>query len=86
MIHSKGEQDSNANETKKQITEVPMVKLKFKVLLLLHQGENEIKFDFLGVQDTLRILYRKVKKEYFVRYKLCSTTYITYNKHIIVDI
>ena len=44
-----------------------MVKLKFKALLLLHPGENTIKFDFLGVKDNLRIFYRELKREYFVR-------------------
>ena len=44
-----------------------MVKLKFKVLLLLHPGENQVKFDFLGVKDNLRIFYRDVRREYFVR-------------------
>ena len=67
IIHSRGPEDSNANQSNKLITEVPMVKLKFKVLLLLHPGENQVKFDFLGVKDNLRIFYRDVRREYFVR-------------------
>ena len=41
--------------------------LLFKVLVLLQPGENELKFDFLGVKDTIRIFYRKVPREHFVR-------------------
>ena len=67
MIHTRGEDDRNANESHRHITEVPMVKLKFKVLVLLQPGENELKFDFLGVKDTIRIFYRKVPREHFVR-------------------
>ena len=43
-------QDRNANEAGKLISEIPMVKLKFKVLVQLYTGDNEIKFDFLGVK------------------------------------
>ena len=67
IIHTRGQEDSNANQSNKLITEVPMVKLKFKALLLLHPGENQVKFDFLGVKDNLRIFYRELKREYFVR-------------------
>ena len=67
IIHTRGQEDSNANQSHKQITEVAMVKLKFKVLLVLHPGENQVKFDFLGVNDNLRIFYRDVRREYFVR-------------------
>ena len=75
IIHSRGQEDSNANQSQKHITEVAMVKLKFKVLLLLHPGENQVKFDFLGVQDNLRIFYRDVRREYFVRSEAVSQVF-----------
>ena len=51
-----------------------MVKLRFKVLLQLHSGENEIKFDFLGVKDTLRISFLSEHNPYSLRlvYIVCS--------------
>jgi len=67
MIHTQGEQDSNANEAQKLITEVPLIKLKFKIVCQLYKGENDIKFDFLGVKDTLKIWYREPVTEYLVR-------------------
>ena len=70
MIHTRAEQDRNANESGKLISEVPMVKLKFKILVQLHPGDNEMKFDFLGVKDTFRIRYADVTLQYFVRYPL----------------
>ena len=75
IIHSRGQEDSNANQSQKHITEVAMVKLKFKVLLLLHPGENQVKFDFLGVKDNLRIFYRDVRREYFVRSEAASQVF-----------
>ena len=80
--HSRPEEDRNANESHKHITELPMVKLKFKVLLLLHEGENEISFDFLGVKDTLRIFYKKVRREYFVRFVERQIIYLTFSNII----
>ena len=76
--HSRQEEDRNANESHKHITELPMVKLKFKVLLLLHPGENQVKFDFLGVKDNLRIFYRDVRREYFVRSEAVSQPGLLY--------
>ena len=70
MIHTRAE-DKNANEPGKLISEVPMVKLKFKVLVQLHPGDNEIMFDFLGVKDTLRISFNQVSSPYTVRYRHC---------------
>ena len=74
MIHSQVNEDSNANEAHKLITEVPMVKLKFKVVCQLFPGENNLKFDFLGVKDNLRITYRELVSEYHVRlvYVICK--------------
>lgn len=74
MIHTQADQDSNANEAHKLITEVPMVKLKFKVICQLYQGENDIKFDFLGVKDTLRLTYREKQVDYHIRlvYVICQ--------------
>ena len=80
--HSRPEEDRNANESHKHITELPMVKLKFKVLLLLHEGENEISFDFLGVKDTLRIFYKKVRREYFVRFVERQIIFLTFSNII----
>ena len=68
MIHTRAE-DKNANEPGKLISEVPMVKLKFKVLVQLHPGDNVITFDFLGVKDTLRISFNQVSSPYTVRYR-----------------
>ena len=67
MIHTRAE-DKNANEPGKLISEVPMVKLRFKVLVQLHPGDNEIVFDFLGVKDTLRISFNQVSSPFTVRY------------------
>ena len=72
MIHTRAE-DKNANEPGKLISEVPMVKLKFKVLVQLHPGDNEIVFDFLGVKDTLRISFNQVSFPFTVRY--CQEAY-----------
>ena len=68
MIHTKAEQDKNANEPGKLISEVPMVKLRFKVMVQLHPGDNEIMFDFLGVKDTLRISFSPLSSPFTVRY------------------
>ena len=95
MIHTHGGQDKNANEPSKLISEVAMVRLQFKVLVVhlqlqyinsiyivsteylqvstkylhsiytvstqvlvrLQPGDNELKFDFLGVTDTLRVTF-----------------------------
>ena len=83
--HSRLEEERNANESHKHITELPMVKLKFKVLLLLHEGENEISFDFLGVKDTLRIFYKKVRREYFVRFVERQIIYLTFSHCYIIN-
>ena len=74
MIHTQGEQDTNANEAHKLITEVPMIKLKFKVVCQLYPGENDIKFDFLGVKDSLRLTYRESPTDYRVKlvYVICK--------------
>ena len=76
IIHNRGQEDSNANQSQRLITEVPMVKLKFKALLLLYPGENLVNFDFLGVKDNLRIYYRDLRREYFVR----SVFYIVFHQ------
>ena len=68
MIHTRAEHDKNANETGKLISEVPMVKLRFKVMVQLHPGDNEIMFDFLGVKDTLRISLSPLSSPFTVRY------------------
>lgn len=74
MIHTQEEQDSNANEAHKLINEVPMVKLKFKVVCRLFPGENNLKFDFLGVKDTIMLTYRDRRTDYHVRlvYVICK--------------
>ena len=66
MIHTRAE-DNNANQPGKLISEVPMVKLKFKVMVQLHPGDNEIIFDFLGVKDTLRVSHNPVSSPFTVR-------------------
>ena len=68
MIHTRAEHDKNANETGKLISEVPMVKLRFKIMVQLHHGDNEIIFDFLGVKDTLRISFSPLSSPFTVRY------------------
>ena len=65
MMHRKVCLDSNEND--QTITEVPMIKLKFKVLIQLHIGENDIKFEFLGVKDSLRISYQPVSFSHRLR-------------------
>ena len=74
MLHTKVDQEKNANEMERLISEIPMVKLKFKVVVKLHQGDNEIKFDFLGVKDILRISFKPSYTPYFVRlvYIVCK--------------
>ena len=74
MIHTQVDEDSNANEAHKLITEVPMVKLKFKVVCQLFPGENNLKFDFLGVKDNIRLTYRELVSEHHVRlvYVICK--------------
>ena len=74
MLHTKVDHDKNETEVEKFITEIPMEKLKFKILVQLHPGDNEIKFDFLGVKDIFRISYIPNSNPYFVRlvYVVCK--------------
>ena len=67
MMHRKVCNDNNENAYSGVISEVPMTKLRFKALLQLYSGDNEIKFDFLGVKDTLRISFYPASNPYSMR-------------------
>jgi hypothetical protein len=53
--------------------EVPLAQLQFKVVCELVEGENNFVFDFLGVEDRLRLCYRPRPTQHTVRlvYVVC---------------